>query len=247
MQRLEYVTKLVAGVLLLPTTLLLSGCYYMQNLTVPLETVQHLASESNRSERLLVFLPGLGDGVKVFSKQGLVDEVRSFSADIDIVAVNTHLKYFESRTVVDRLVEDVLIPARARGYKSISIVGISLGGFGALLILKHRPDLVDSVGLISPYLGDKRYYDYLLQEPFVESAIAEQRNLWPWLTRLNSETYPRIYLAYGTEDKFAIPGELLAAMLPKSNQVTVKGKHRWNTFTRAFSRLVSDTPFLMER
>ena len=49
-----------------------------------------------------------------------------------MTVADIHLSYYITRTAIQRLREDVILPARASGYKRISLAGISLGGLGAL-------------------------------------------------------------------------------------------------------------------
>jgi hypothetical protein len=42
----------------------------------------------------------------------------------DLVAVDAHLGYYYKRTIIDRLREDVLVPAKVQGYRRIVVVGI---------------------------------------------------------------------------------------------------------------------------
>lgn len=209
-----------------------------------METNEYLFNEGTRSDSLLVLLPGLGDTDKKFSKEGIIDLLGNTTAETDVVTVNAHYKYYESRTLIDRLLEDVIYPARRQGYRNIRVAGVSLGGFGALLLLKYRPEEVDAVGLIAPYLGEKEYYEYLLHENAQEPEIEYKQNLWPWLTRLDSESTNRIYIGYGEEDEFAVPGALLSERLPEGNGIAIKGGHNWSTFGRIFQQLIAESRFL---
>src|SRR5579862_1684929 len=117
--------------------------------------VYRRAAEPGRTTRcLVVFLPGIGDSERDFVDHGFLDAFSARSLPIDAVAANATFGYYANRTVITRLREDVLQPARAAGYREIWLVGISMGGMGALLLAKSgEPDIAGAV-LLAPYLGD---------------------------------------------------------------------------------------------
>ncbi|MGE5173202.1 MAG: hypothetical protein ACM3MD_05175 [Betaproteobacteria bacterium] len=49
-----------------------------------------------------------------------------------MIVVNAHMGYYLNGTVFTRLKEDVIEPAKARGYDQIWLVGNSLGGYGSI-------------------------------------------------------------------------------------------------------------------
>ena len=65
-----------------------------------------------------------------------------------MVVADAHVGYFRNRSFEDRLRADVMVPARARGYESIWLAGISLGGLGALLYADEHPEEVAGLLLI---------------------------------------------------------------------------------------------------
>ena len=151
-------------------------------------------------------------------------------------------------------IDDVIVLARKKGYKSIWLVGNSLGGSGALFYIKAHPEDIDGVILLGPFLGDKE----LMAE--IEAAGGVQkwepgdvtdddydRALWGWIKQAPSSA-PPVFLCYGKEDRFSGSQALLASILPSSRVVAVQGGHDWKSWKRAwdilFTRHLSspDTP-----
>ena len=66
-----------------------------------------------------------------------------------------HFGYYLRRTAIERLREDVIVPAQRKGYGEIDLVGISLGGFGALYYAMHHPGEIARLFLLAPYLGEQ--------------------------------------------------------------------------------------------
>ena len=76
---------------------------------------------------LIVFLPGIGDVLEDFELNGFADAVRESSTPADLVVADVHFGYYARASVLERLREDVIEPAKSC-YTTISLAGISLGG-----------------------------------------------------------------------------------------------------------------------
>jgi len=234
------VVRIKRLILLLPI-LLLTGCYCLQSPSIPMETFSYPAKEradNNKQRKLMVLLPGIGDGAEKFYQHGVVDAVQHKYPDMDVIAVNAHFKYYQSRTIVDRLHADVIKPARAAGYTDIYLGGISLGGFGSLLYLKQYPDEITKVLLMAPYLGEQGDYQYL-QRDNTENQSPGENSIWPWFIQLPKQTKDKIYLAYGAQDKFAQPNELFARSLSPEKTAVQEGKHNWKTWKQLWPELLA--------
>lgn len=231
--------KMLVGLLSLA---LLSGCYYVQKLSNPIGVIEYispaLASDSKHNRQLMVLLPGIGDRAAIFAQQGVVEAVRRQNPNTDVIAVEAHFKYYQARTLVERLSQDIIKPARAAGYRQIYLGGVSLGGFGSLLYLKHYPDDITKIFILAPYLGDEQDYSYLAKQT-APPQNPRDVNIWAWLTQLPESTKNKIYLAYGADDKFALPNGLLAQLLPDDHVVVQAGQHNWNTWAALWPRLLA--------
>ena len=231
--------------------LLLGACSFLRPATVPMATVWDRAGCSARPEALLVFLPGAYSTTDEFVREGFVREVRTRRINADIVMADAHMTYYSRRTVIDRLEADVLAPARAQGYRSIWLVGISLGGFGALIHEDQRPGGVTGIIALAPYLGEPP----IAKEITVAGGLrawkapagtlqADQTDaqLWRWLQAHAGKTTPPIYLGYGTEDRFADRHRLLAAALPPQQVYTTPGGHDWPEWRRLWQQMLPVLP-----
>lgn len=226
----------------LPLFALLTSCYYLQSTSIPIKTIhytqQHAEQADKSARQLMVLLPGIGDRAGVFDKHGVIDAVHTINPNMDVIAVDAHFKYYEARTIIDRLRHDIIKPALEAGYGAIYLGGTSLGGFGSLLYLKQYPDDINKIFILAPYLGDAQDYNFLIENT-AAPEVPRDVNLWPWLTQLPEEVKDKIYLAYGTNDKFAIPNGLLAKQLPTEHTVTQSGKHNWKTWAQLWPKLLA--------
>jgi len=219
----------VIRLLLLASLAHLSGCYFLQDATVPMESIAH-PNESGNAKQLLVLLPGIGDSHKSFEKNGVVETTLKQCEDVDVLAVNAHLAYYQERSLIPRLYEDIIQPAQEQGYESIHIAGISLGGFGALKYYESHANTVDKLLLFAPFLGEYEDYGYLLDNSMQPSE--SDRNSWPWFVANKEALKPAVYLAFGWDDKFAKPNRLFADTLnlPNEQVTSMAGGHKWKVW-----------------
>jgi pimeloyl-ACP methyl ester carboxylesterase len=213
---------------------------------VPVPVLQYEAPGRPDQKQLLLLLPGIGDTAGCYARQGFLTVAQQGQRPTDVWAVDAHVGYYASRTFLDRLDQDVIGPARERGYRTITLAGISLGGFGALLYASRFPGTVEKVIALAPFLGRSA----VVQEigvsglsAWTHSEIAAndyERSLWSWLKGYGTEgagTLPRLYLGFGEEDCFVSAHRLLSAVLPDRQVFIAPGGHTWSTWRHLWGRL----------
>src|ERR671930_1091173 len=94
--------------------------------STPLATLAYTADTPR--DTLVVFLPGIGDFAEDFERHGFIAALAASGLAADALAVDAHYGYYGRRTVLERLAEDVVLPAREQGYREVWLVGISMGG-----------------------------------------------------------------------------------------------------------------------
>lgn len=241
--------------LFLAATLLTSACSLWRPVTVPIPTVRIAATCSVRPDTLVVMLPGAASRPEEFESEGLVRAMRERGIAADVVLVDAHLGYYRNRTVIDRLRADVIAPALALGYRHVWLVGISLGGFGALIYTAEQPQGIDGIVAIAPYLG----------EPATLAAIRAQGGLqswrvppgpldpedigtplWRWLKPyadgLAPAGHPPLYLGYGLSDRLRPGHDLLAAALPADHVFTAPGDHDYPAWRAVWAQALDAAP-----
>lgn len=220
-----------------------------------MDTHLQTARPGQRSDTLLVFLPGAFLKPEEFEREGFVAAVRERDVAADVMLVDANVSYYYDQSFVQRLSDDVLAPARSAGYATIWLVGISIGGFGALTHELSRPGLVDGIVALAPYLG-RRPLGAEIQKagglrtwtaPETPSDDEVDRKLWPWLQQYASpqpavRTLPPLYLGYGLADRFAANHRLLADVLPEGHVFTTEGGHDWPQWSRLWRSLLAVLP-----
>src|SRR5215469_11550864 len=112
------------------TPLLATACSLIFPAPAPMRTLRRPAAAGRPSRCLVVFLPGMGDHETDFVEHGFLDAMSARGMAVDAIAADATFGYYLNRTVVSRLHDDVLQPAREAGYRQIWLVGISMGGMG---------------------------------------------------------------------------------------------------------------------
>ncbi len=218
--------------------LCLAGCSAARPLTVPLDTLRYAHSSAQRACCLVVFLPGRYDSAVQYEKAHFIDAVRQSGVAVNMMAVEAHYGYYTSRTIVARLRADVIAPALAQGYERIWLVGVSMGGLGALLYIRDYPRDITGVVALAPLLGEADIVQEITQAgglwqwdiPTVPRG-AFPHELWQWLKGYlqHHGEKPRLYLGHGRQDRFAPANALLATYLPPTQVQAIAGGHAWST------------------
>jgi len=199
------------------------------------------------AKTLIVFLPGLGDAPEDFEQHGFIRAVRKTGLLADLVVVDAHYGYYANKSILHLLHEDVFKPAKQRGYDYYWLVGISLGGFGALLYTSHYESDVTGIVAVAPYLGRPSLIDEIAgivslqrERPNKLGEDEAVRQVWAWLKKQNLRLSrcPRLYLAYGTGDRFALGHELVRNMLPEKQTFVTAGAHDWHTWQNLWEEIM---------
>jgi pimeloyl-ACP methyl ester carboxylesterase len=202
------------------------------------------ACATTRAPLLLVLLPGANMTPEEMQREGMVQAVRQRHLAADVVIAHAHLGYVYDRSVMRRLHDDVVGPARAQGYERIWMAGISLGGFLAMGYALRHPGQIEGLVTLAPYLGRRQ----ILQDiqaaggPLAWRQTAQPREaddaehaLWMWLSATPSSA-PPVYLGYGSEDRFAPAQRLMAGLLPPGQVEHAPGGHDWPPWRTLWDR-----------
>lgn len=215
------------------------GCSLMYTTKKPIDTIYYMTGKE-RAENLIVMLPGRIDDSTDYMKHGFIKALQDCGTRIDAITVDAHYGYYHERILLPRLYEDVILPARQKGYKNVWLLGISMGGLGALLYTQQYAHTINGLVVLAPFLGDREVCDEISaagglaqwspQEPIHDEDY--QRTLWKWLKNYidSQERLPVLVVGYGKDDRFADANRLLAEILPKDQVYVVPGGHEWDSW-----------------
>lgn len=198
----------------------------------PHEARLHTVQVGNRSDTLVVMLPGIRDSAEQFLVAGFVDAA---AKPFDVLVVEPQMRHYVRGTLVERLRADVIVPALARGYDEIWLLGVSIGGYGSLLYAGEFPADIRGVVLLAPYLGGRRLpraieaagglaeWHAVRGSPFVRA--------WRSLQALTERGSATVVLGFGASDRLAETYAPLLDALPQSQVYVAEGGHGWATWT----------------
>jgi pimeloyl-ACP methyl ester carboxylesterase len=210
----------------------------------------HRSPTAGENRILLVMLPGAGITAADFAANGMVAAVHDRGLPVDIIAVEPPLDLYLDGGIVPALHETIT----AQNYTRIWLLGISLGGMGALLYASAHP--VEGLVLLAPFLGTRGTVAEIARAgglpnwSVAGSAATEmETRMLSWLQAhlAQNPRSPKLYLGYGLQDRFAPGHLLLAAHLPATQVITTQGGHDWASWTPLWRRLLDDSPFLADR
>jgi pimeloyl-ACP methyl ester carboxylesterase len=242
------------------------GCYPPTK--APIDTIHYGAGDVKGPRLLFVFLHGNGDRDSVFDKEGFVRAVRARKLPVDMISVDSHVGYYMNGTILTRLKEDVIEPARAQGYERIWLIGNSLGGFGSISYARQYPNEISGIVLLGPFVGERPIIEEIRSaggllrwepgEVLLKTREDDEKQMWIWLKEHGQQgqfragdkdcpkkqgCVPTIYLGYGTNDRFTYAQDLLASLLPPEQVIAIDGGHNWSTWKKLWDRFLDQNIF----
>jgi pimeloyl-ACP methyl ester carboxylesterase len=194
-------------------------------------------------------LPGRYGTSNQFIQEGFVELALKAGFSLDVISADAHIGYYYNQTVIERLRQDVILPARSRGYKRIWILGISMGGLGAIWYDRAHPGDVDGLILLAPYLGDKQIVNEIEavggMRGWHQTELDKgdfQKEIWGLAKGYedNKTTADRLFLGYGLQDSFARSNSLLAREIPVDQVTTLPGSHNWPTWRLLLANILEN-------
>ena len=210
--------------------------------------------QGNEARELVVLLPGRLSPPEEFVQFGIVDLVRKERPLARIVVPDLHLGYYMRGLADVCLHEEIIAPAKKQGLR-VTIIGVSMGGLGALTYSLRFPGEVDEMLLLSPFVGEKELLAEIEQAGGLEnwdSPVETPRNkaealqkMWiemkrQWLSR-SGPPFP-ISLAVGKRDKLLTSNQFFGRSFLKPDQlIEIEGVHDWDCWRRGAAILLSNS------
>lgn len=225
----------------------LAGCFTTPTTHVPIPSIETISTDK-QNDTLIVMLPGRGDSAGTLIREGF--EQAGLKHGFATVAVDAHLGYYKQRSLLVRLHDDIIAPARDAGYENIWMLGISMGGLGALLYASEYPNEIAGMILLAPFLGDSSAIDTIVAAGPLENWDGQGDGLkdyevaiWSYIrdTRTRGDLTPLV-LGYGLSDSMAEDYNRLINMLNPSSVYTLEGGHKWTTWRPLWDRIAKELP-----
>lgn len=167
-------------------------------------------SRAGADRLLLVMLPGAGIAAEDFALHGLVAAAQTGGPIVDVIAAKPDQVLYLDGTVAQALEQSVLVPAYAAGYQRIWLLGISLGGMGALSCTVARPNEIEGLILLAPFIGTHGTMAELARaggfagwRPEASAATPPEREILTWLQH-------RLAVRPGHKSGWAMPARIVS-------------------------------------
>jgi len=230
---------------------LAAGCAWLPRAAVvPMPVTRLPADPQRRASVLVVMLPGAYSVPGDFIDHGFVSNLHAQGFAVDVVLADAHLGYAENGTLLERLRDDVIVPAQREGYRRIWLVGISLGGFASLGVLMRQPESIEGVLAIAPYVGSPTLLRQVAAaggpKAYAEAAHPGtdlEAQLWIWLGGTSPALRQQINVYTGSQDRLITGQRMLATLLAADHVVEVPGDHDWPAWNALWLRWLARAPW----
>ena len=249
MQKLSRITRArtILSIACVMASLLLTSCLPggRTQTKIPFEKIE--AAHQDAHTVLVVVLPGRGDDVANLKSAGIAEAIQSALPEADVMLTGVTFAYYMEGRMPQRLREEIILPARERGYKEIWLVGASMGGMGALMYDRQYPGDANGLVLLAPYLGSKKVLQQISDAGGLQNWDAGpvataidgnnyDRELWRYLKTWGKENNSRtgdVWLAYGDKDRLGAAMPPLKQLLHSEQVFIREGGHAWVVWTPA--------------
>ncbi len=211
-----------------------------------MRTILQTAGKPGRPALLLALLSGSYSEPEDFVSAGFPAAVKQHGMDADVLMVGTRAAWFADGSIVRRIRESVVAPAKARGNTSIWLAGISLGGLAALSYAARHEDDLSGILLISPYPATRdvlREVDaaggLALWKPEIPPEGDLEREAWLWLATAARGHAP-VYCYYTSGDRFATGQRRMAGAIDPGHVREMPGGHDWTAWTALWGQFLTD-------
>jgi pimeloyl-ACP methyl ester carboxylesterase len=233
--------------LFLISILLLESCASFTHLGMQ----EYLLDDTERQKTVVIYLPGRGGSMEDVQREGILNILRVNKAPVDVVSVDAGLWFYMNRTLLQRIDSDVMPKIQADQYRTIWLLGNSMGGLGSLLYARNNPGVIKGIILLGPYLGD----DPIIEEIAASGGLLQwtprdvmsddyQRDIWIYLKKCvqdNTGVYPSLFLLAGRDDRFFNAYQLLASAMAPSHVFWSDEGHDWNAWRSSFNAFATQT------
>lgn len=195
----------------------------------------------------VLLMPGAYQQPAQFLQAGFAQAVLARAPHLELSLAIPQMAHLTDRRWLATLHDEIVLPARTQQVP-LWLGGISLGAFMALRFAAQYPESVDGLCLLAPYLGSR-----LIAAEVASCADVgqwqtgaledddDERRIWRYVARLKFSPAPtRVFVGFGSSDRFADTQRVLVSALPTSGTTTheIAGGHDWPVWGQLWERFL---------
>jgi S-formylglutathione hydrolase FrmB len=191
------------------------------------------AASGARTDLLIALLSGTYSQPEDFIREGFPAAIAQHGIQAELALAEVRAAWFADSTIVERIHEQVVLPARARGRSRIWLAGISLGALACLCYAARHSGEIEGVVLISPYPATREVLREMEEagglgawKPVIPPGGDLEREAWLWLADRGAAS-PAVHCYFGSSDRFAPGQRLMASTLAPDHVRELAGGHDW--------------------
>jgi pimeloyl-ACP methyl ester carboxylesterase len=202
-----------------------------------------------RARGAIVLLPGFADKPEDFDRNGFVSILHKNAAEYDVIAADAHFGYYNKATLLDQLHTNVIGPLVTKGYRELWIVGISMGGHGAVAYARTYPERIKGLLLFAPYLGPDEVLheaaqagglcNYTAPDPLPKTRFGFAQANLAWLKDVLCSNPAKVSIWVGIGNSDQRQRELLRDVVAADRYIVEPGGHDWNAWKPALELISS--------
>ena len=203
-----------------------------------MRTLTHSAEPGTNPDLCIALLTGSYSQPEDFVREGFPEAVRAQGIAAEIVMAEMRAAWFADGSIVERIHEHVVRPARARGHHRIWLAGISLGALASLCYAARHDEAIEGILLISPYPATREVLREMEEagglgrwKPVIPPQGDLEREAWMFLAD-RGQGGPQVHCYFASGDRFAEGQRLMARALAPECVREVPGGHDWPAWRR---------------
>ena len=187
-----------------------------------------------------------------FRREGFPQALRARGIGAELVMAELRAAWVADGSIVERIEEAIVAPARTRGRQRIWLGGISLGALAALGYAARHAGALEGLALISPYPATRAVLDEIdaaggLQrwDPDIPAAGDLEREALRWLARRPGGA-PTVLCYYASGDRFAEGQRRIAETLPPGASRELPGGHDWSAWRALWEAFLAERGAMLQ-
>ena len=215
-------------------------------------TIIDSAQAAGRAGVVVALLAGTYSEPEDFVREGFPQALRAHGLEAELVMAGIRAAWVADGSIVDRIEQAIVVPARGRGFERIWLGGISLGALAALAYAARHEGVLEGVVLISPYPATREVLDEVdaaggleRWNPDIPPQGDIEREAWRWLAHRPASA-PRVYCYFASGDRFAAGQRRIADTLPGECVHELPGGHDWPAWRALWDAFLADRGAMLQ-